>query len=211
VTFGDAEAEPRRSRWGRCHTRKDKIVNGLTKGIEFLFKKNKIAWIKGTARLAGRGAVEIVDGDKQTLPGGRDHRRHGVDAAQACPESRSTASGSSRSDEAHPPEERAQVARRSWAAAPSAWSSRRSTGASAATSPSSSCCRVSVPVEDEAVSAELEKSFKKQGIKVFTGNEGHESQSDQCWVWSSRRRRQDGATQGHQRRDPPRAQRDERR
>src|SRR6185312_3861386 len=26
-----------------------------------------------------------------------------------------------------------------------------------------------VPIEDEAVSAELEKSFKKQGIKVFTG------------------------------------------
>src|ERR1700674_5571015 len=31
--------------------RKDRIVSGLTKGIEFLFKKNKIDWIKGTARL----------------------------------------------------------------------------------------------------------------------------------------------------------------
>ena len=51
----------------QVQARKDRIVSGLTKGIEFLFKKNKIAWIKGTARLAGRGAVEIVDGDKQTL------------------------------------------------------------------------------------------------------------------------------------------------
>ncbi len=35
---------------GQVHARKDKIVTGLTKGIEFLFKKNKIDWIKGTAR-----------------------------------------------------------------------------------------------------------------------------------------------------------------
>src|SRR5687768_9853920 len=52
---------------GQVHTRKDKVVNGLTKGIEFLFKKNKIDWIKGTARLAGKGAVEVFEGDKQTL------------------------------------------------------------------------------------------------------------------------------------------------
>ena len=47
--------------------RKDKVVSGLTKGIEFLFKKNKIDWIKGTARLAGQGAIEVSNGDKQTL------------------------------------------------------------------------------------------------------------------------------------------------
>src|SRR5690349_24166162 len=48
---------------GQVHTRKDKIVTGLTKGVEFLFKKNKIDWIKGTARLAGNGKVEVVEGD----------------------------------------------------------------------------------------------------------------------------------------------------
>ena len=37
----------------RVHARKNKIVTGLTKGVEFLFKKNKIEWIKGTGRLAG--------------------------------------------------------------------------------------------------------------------------------------------------------------
>ena len=51
----------------RVHARKDKVVTGLTKGIEFLFKKNKIDWIKGTARLAGKGTVEVFEGDKQTL------------------------------------------------------------------------------------------------------------------------------------------------
>lgn len=45
----------------RVHARKDKIITGLTKGIEFLFKKNKIDWIKGSARLAGKGKVEVTD------------------------------------------------------------------------------------------------------------------------------------------------------
>ena len=41
--------------------RKEKIVKGLTGGIGLLFKKNKIEWIKGTARLLGKGAVEVTD------------------------------------------------------------------------------------------------------------------------------------------------------
>src|SRR5881394_1961095 len=52
---------------GQVQGRKDKIVTGLTKGIEFLFKKNKIDWIKGTARLAGNGNVDVFNGDTQTL------------------------------------------------------------------------------------------------------------------------------------------------
>ena len=51
----------------KVHARKDKIITGLTKGIEFLFKKNKIDWIKGTARLTGNGGVEVFEGEKQTL------------------------------------------------------------------------------------------------------------------------------------------------
>ena len=50
----------------QVHSRKDKIVGGLTKGVEFLFKKNKITWIKGTATLTGGGKVTIVDGEQQT-------------------------------------------------------------------------------------------------------------------------------------------------
>src|SRR3989441_12800362 len=51
----------------QVQARKDRIVNGLTKGVEFLFKKNKIDWIKGTARLTGNGGVDVFEGDKQTL------------------------------------------------------------------------------------------------------------------------------------------------
>jgi dihydrolipoamide dehydrogenase len=38
-------------------------VGQLTKGIEFLFKKNKVDWIKGAGRLAGPGKVEVVGAD----------------------------------------------------------------------------------------------------------------------------------------------------
>jgi dihydrolipoamide dehydrogenase len=39
---------------------KDVSVGQLTKGVEFLFKKNKVDWIKGHGRLAGPGKVEVV-------------------------------------------------------------------------------------------------------------------------------------------------------
>ena len=52
----------------RVHARKTKIVTGLTKGVEFLFKKNKIEWVKGSGRLAGAGKVEVTgDAGKRTL------------------------------------------------------------------------------------------------------------------------------------------------
>jgi len=38
---------------------KDKTVSELTKGIEFLFKKNKVTYFAGTAKLAGQSQVEV--------------------------------------------------------------------------------------------------------------------------------------------------------
>ena len=51
---------------------KDASVRQLTKGVEFLFKKNKVDWIKGAGRLAGPGKVEITaaDGTLGTLEAG---------------------------------------------------------------------------------------------------------------------------------------------
>jgi len=44
-------------------------VAALTKGIEFLFKKNKVDWVKGRGRIAGLGRVEVTaeDGSTRTL------------------------------------------------------------------------------------------------------------------------------------------------
>jgi len=42
---------------------KDESVTALTKGIEFLFRKNKVEWIKGWGRLNGPGKVTVTLGD----------------------------------------------------------------------------------------------------------------------------------------------------
>ena len=67
VTIGDGGSLPVSIDMKQVHARKDKIVTGLTKGVEYLFKKHKIDWIKGTARLAGNGVVDVFEGEKQTL------------------------------------------------------------------------------------------------------------------------------------------------
>jgi len=48
---------------------KDDAVDGLTKGVEFLMKKNKVDYVKGAGRIAGVGRVDVVglDGNTQTL------------------------------------------------------------------------------------------------------------------------------------------------
>jgi len=38
---------------------KDEIVDGLTKGVEFLMKKNKVTYVKGFGRIAGKGKVAV--------------------------------------------------------------------------------------------------------------------------------------------------------
>jgi dihydrolipoamide dehydrogenase len=53
----------------QMHKQKADSVTGLTKGIEFLFKKNKAEWIKGFGSFAGPGKVLVKaeDGSEQTL------------------------------------------------------------------------------------------------------------------------------------------------
>ena len=47
--------------WAKMQAYKQDVVNGNTKGIEFLFKKNKITWLKGWASLPAPGQVKIGD------------------------------------------------------------------------------------------------------------------------------------------------------
>jgi dihydrolipoamide dehydrogenase len=42
--------------------RKDQVVAGLTDGVAFLFKKNRVTFVQGTARLAGVGKIAIKGG-----------------------------------------------------------------------------------------------------------------------------------------------------
>ena len=47
--------------WLKMQAYKADVVNGNTKGIEFLFKKNKITWLKGWATIPAPGKVQIGD------------------------------------------------------------------------------------------------------------------------------------------------------
>lgn len=50
-------------------SRKTKVVGELTGGIEFLFKKNKITWLKGSGKILTANTVEVTaaDGTKSTV------------------------------------------------------------------------------------------------------------------------------------------------
>ena len=47
--------------WARMQAYKQDVVNGNTKGIEFLFKKNKVTWLKGWATIVAPGQVKVGD------------------------------------------------------------------------------------------------------------------------------------------------------
>jgi dihydrolipoamide dehydrogenase len=48
---------------GKMMDGKDKIVTSLTTGIDFLFKKNKITRLQGSAHIDSSGSITISDGD----------------------------------------------------------------------------------------------------------------------------------------------------
>ena len=57
---------------GAMMARKDRVVRGLTQGVASLFKKNKVAWLQGAARLGGAGRVVLRGGNgEQTLEAAR--------------------------------------------------------------------------------------------------------------------------------------------
>jgi dihydrolipoamide dehydrogenase len=52
---------------GAMMARKDKVVSTLTRGVEFLFRKNKVDWLKGRARIAAPGKVAVASADSDVL------------------------------------------------------------------------------------------------------------------------------------------------
>ena len=51
---------------GQMMQQKDESVSALTKGVEFLFRKNKVDWVKGRGKIAGPGKVEVAGDDGKT-------------------------------------------------------------------------------------------------------------------------------------------------
>jgi dihydrolipoamide dehydrogenase len=152
------------------HVRKDKMIAGLTGGIELLFKKNKIDWIKGVARLAGGKQVEVTrhDGGRQMLTAKKEVIVATGSAARSVPGVQHDGTRIIFSDEAiHLAEVPKTIAIMGSGAVGVEFASIFKSYGSEVTV--IELLPRLVPGEDEAISAELEKTFKRRGIKVLTG------------------------------------------
>jgi dihydrolipoamide dehydrogenase len=168
VTFGGAPS-PAAIDMARVHARKNKIVAGLTRGVEFLFKKHKIDWVRGTARLAGGGRVEVSGETARTL----DAREIVIATGSAPRPAPGIPFDGQRiisSDEAiHLPGIPKSLAILGSGAVGVEFASIFRRFGSDVTL-IEVMPRI-VPNEDEAISAELEKAFKKRGIAVRTATQ----------------------------------------
>ena len=149
--------------------RKDKVVTTLTKGVEFLFRKNKIDWIKGTARLAGGGKVEVSGEQPQTLHATKEIIIATGSQPRSVPGVEIDRRRIITSDEALALKEvpKSIVILGAGAVGVEFASIYRSYGSEVTIV---ELLPRLVPIEDEAVSAELQRAFKKRGIKAHTGS-----------------------------------------
>src|SRR4051812_38313672 len=165
----------------QVQSRKDRIVKGLTGGVELLFKKNKIDWIKGSGRLAGKGAVDVTGGQDQTLAA----RKAIIVATGSQPRSVPGIDLDRKriitSDEAVALKEipKSIAIMGSGAVGVEFASIFRRFGSDVTLI--ELLPRI-VPLEDDAVSAELERSFRKQGIRVLTGTRVNAARSGSSGV-----------------------------
>jgi dihydrolipoamide dehydrogenase len=152
----------------QVQARKDKVVTTLTKGVEFLFRKNKVDWIKGTARLTGHGAVEVTGDEPQALRATKEIIVATGSQPRSVPGVEIDRKRIITSDEAIGLREvpKSIVILGAGAVGVEFGSIFRSYGSDVTIV---ELLPRLVPIEDEAVSAELQKAFKKRGIKTHTG------------------------------------------
>jgi dihydrolipoamide dehydrogenase len=152
---------------GQVHARKDKIVKGLTGGVALLFRKNKIDWIKGSARLLGNGALEVT-GDQAQKIEAKDIIVATGSAPRSVPGIQIDRKRIITSDEAiHLAEIPKSITVLGSGAVGVEFASIFNRFGSAVTI--IELLPRLVPNEDAAVSTELEKHFKKLKMKVYTG------------------------------------------
>ena len=151
------------------HARKDKIVKGLTGGIDHLFKKNKIERIAGSGRLLGGGKVEVTaEGAAPQVVEGREIVVATGSTARSVPGIEIDRKRIITSDEAiHLAQVPTSIAIMGSGAVGVEFASIFNRFGSQVTL-IELLPRI-VPNEDEAVSAELARVFKKAKITVLAG------------------------------------------
>jgi dihydrolipoamide dehydrogenase len=155
--------------WANVLARKDKIVKKHAKGIEFLFKKNKVEWAQGWGRYAGPGRISVE----------KDGKKSEIEASNILMVSGSEA----RALPGIEPDHKTILTNRSILELPAIPKTLIVVGAGAvgvefASIYNSFGTEVTilealprvVPVEDEEISAELDKSFRKKNIQIHTSS-----------------------------------------
>jgi dihydrolipoamide dehydrogenase len=154
--------------WAAIQARKTKVVARLVKGIEFLFKKNKVESVQGHGRLAGPGRITVTDAKGQVRE---------IQAAKIV-----LATGSeAKTFPGFEPDGKTILTNKEILALKALPKSMVIMGAGAVGVEFASIFHRfgvkvtilemlprAVPLEDEEISAELEKSFRRQGIALET-------------------------------------------
>ena len=154
--------------WAAVQARKSKIVTKLSKGVEFLLKKNKVETIHGYARVAGPGKISVTNSKGQ--------------AQEIQAKSLVLATGSeAKMLPGLQPDAKVILTNIEILAMKEVPKSLVVIGAGAVGVEFASIFHRfgtkvtvlemlprAVPLEDEEISAELEKSFRRQGIAVHT-------------------------------------------
>ncbi|MFZ0739212.1 MAG: dihydrolipoyl dehydrogenase [Candidatus Acidiferrales bacterium] len=153
--------------WNAILDRKQKIVNKHAKGIEFLFRKNKVESMTGWGRIAGPGRVSVEkDGKKTEIETNYTMLATGSDA-RTIPgvEIDGKTILTNREILLLPQIPKSLVVVGAGAVGVEFASIYRSFGAEVTIL---EMLPRAVPLEDEEISAELQKAFKKRGIRIET-------------------------------------------
>ena len=133
ISFGKRDVEARRSTWRACTRARTRSSPASPRASSSCSRKTRSSGSRAAGRLAGGGQVEVTGARAAHAEGARDHRRDRIGAAKRARHRDRQETASSRAT--RPSTCRRYRSRsRSWAAAPSASSSRRSSAGSAARS-----------------------------------------------------------------------------
>ncbi len=154
--------------WANVLARKSKIVTKHAKGIEFLFKKNKVEWVQGWGKYDGPGRVAVEKDGKRSILEANNVLVVSGSEAKTLP--------------GIEPDHKTILTNRSILELPEIPKTLIVIGAGAvgvefASVFNSFGSQVTilealprvVPVEDEEISAELAKTYQKKGINIQTG------------------------------------------
>lgn len=154
--------------WAAMLARKTKIVNKHAKGIEFLFKRGKIESVTGWGRIAGPGRVSVEKDGKTSEISAKNIMLATGSGARSLPGVK--IDGKTILDNVGilelPSVPKSLVVVGAGAVGVEFASIFRSFGAEVTILEMAP--RI-VPVEDEEISAQLDKAFRKRGIQVQTG------------------------------------------